>query len=121
MAYTPPITFANFIEVFPEFASADQTTVVRFITLASDILNETEIGPSKIGIMIIALAAHFFFQEGLEGDQPAGPVISDKVGEITTAYGFPREGYRTDPDMETTKYGRLFLFYRRLVFPSRVS
>lgn len=113
------VTPATLITYYPEFAA--QTVEFRqlWIDVAASVLNETEIGPSKIDIMCTTLACHLMAIDLKKGGAPAGTVTSRKVGEIATTYSNSIKSGFTD--LETTSYGRTFRTFQKLVFPNRVT
>jgi hypothetical protein len=105
---------------YPEFATTDAT---RIDTLAADAALEMSVSKwgSKYDRGLAALVAHMIKVADQAASGAAGPVTSEKIGDLSRSYG-QVGGTTGDELLMTTAYGQEYLRLRRqLVAGPRVT
>lgn len=111
------LSVSDFKTDFPEFQSVDNGVVTRFINKAELRVNRTEWG-NKADDGVGYLAAHLLKRMQQGDGAAAGPVSSERVGDINVSYGVS-EDFK-DRELASTVYGRQYLDLCSEVFAARV-
>jgi hypothetical protein len=122
------VTYEDVVKVAPEFATLaedvdGQTQIEDQIEFARIFVNEDKWGTGAKTVKAIAvLAAHFLkilgFGENAGGSSAAGPVTSEKVGDLQRTYqsSLGTMGTSTaDRLFSETSYGRTFVLLRKTI------
>ena len=107
----------------PEFNSLADKTIELWITEAKCRVNETQWGTKKGTDGVIFLTAHLLAifvddGEGSPADSDAGPVVSEREGQISVTFAVA-DHMKDAGELATTKYGRHFVTLRREIFVTR--
>lgn len=97
-----PFNADNFIALFPEFASTGTVRCALVAEQAQLYVSEGVFGASAEHALML-YTAHLLTLWNRTGGQ--GPVVMDKVGDLTTQYAAPM---LTAKDMDSTAYGLQF-------------
>jgi hypothetical protein len=121
-------------DLAPELETADSDAldrIDRFIAYAQSELNadvwaaaeeDAEVTEGDWYDMATALlAAHKLTLRGMGGSAPAGPVVSEKAGGVSTTYANPTSVGTSLTSYDTTNYGRQYLEFRRSCLPMAVA
>lgn len=103
----------DILKAFPEFEDTKVGTLNMYIELAAGRLSATFFG-SKFNEAVAYLAGHIYKSVILASEgSGAGPVASEKAGEVARSYANIASQSRSDAAFYTTTYGRLFAELRR--------
>lgn len=110
------ISSADVVRVAPEFSTESSDTFAFFIAEAARYINRTVWG-AKADYAQALLTAHFMKSRGSSGGSgaPAGPIQSEKVGDISTTYATP---VVSGTSFSTTAYGQQFEQIKRTIVVS---
>lgn len=101
---------ASFVkDIAPDLASEVDARVERFIELAALSVNRTTFG-AKADLATAVYAAHLMTLSN-RGGAAAGPVVSERVGDVSRSYAAPST--KDDGALDSTNYGKWFKQIRR--------
>lgn len=104
---------ADIKDLFPEFASVSDARIQLFIDQASLSVNASVWG-NKADFGIQYLTAHLITVANRGGSGAAGPITSEKVGDLQRSYA--NNVSASAHELGSTGYGMEFLRLRRSLF-----
>ncbi len=98
-------TKSQLVARFPEFANEADARVANLLTMARDYVDETVLGSRAMtGLMLYT--AHLLSSTKASAAGKTGPIISEKVGDLSTTYAGPQGKTNS---LQSTTYGELYL------------
>lgn len=102
-------TKADLIARFPEFSGEDETRILALEDMARDFVSEAALGSKALtGLMLYT--AHLLTMTSSSRSGAAGPVTSERVGDLSRSYG--QGSSQGMADLNASTYGQQ---YQRLV------
>jgi len=113
-------TQANVLSIAPELSTISQDLWDLVLTDVNNIVDSSIFGIfTEVAARYLAAHQLTLLQPGTPGSNASGPVIEEKVGDVTYKYmNTTVKVNMSESDYSRTKYGRTFISYRNKVIPS---
>lgn len=116
------VTVSTLKARFPEFESVDSATVEVYLAEASRSHNVTQWGAkSDDGLSYLTAHLMAMFLPGYEYGNAAGPVSSEREGQVQVSYAISDQLKNASGDYGATKYGRRYLSLLNTIFVTRCT